>query len=342
MVTAAQIGRATDSVSDRPCASDISQRAPGQRLHSIDAKLQIISETSIRLHTRFMTRQKQFLSEISAVCSHHERAALITPLQAVGTAVFPQLLRVEEERITHASHPIRVLPLLFAGLVASPAVSPEVELALGISCLCHDASAVKKKSTTGIKKGSASASSPEQLANEEESRRFLRMLHEADGVVELIKAVTAANALLKGDGCSPIGSDALEVATRICAVHDTPSLRSRLPLDLGTPAGAALGLFVQADSLAMVEYGDGLRTQIPVGPMVEPWARGEPLDKETVGKQAVSSLKSLRSRLGAAFGLNEHGPLRECFPNRALGEIAERNASMWQAELGEEFGRQIG
>jgi hypothetical protein len=163
----------------------------------------------------------------------------------------------------------------------------------------------------------------------------------------LIKAVVAANMLLEGGGRSLIGSDALEIAARICAVHDSPSLRSRLPLSPDTQAGAALKLFVQADSLAMVEYGDGLSTPFPVGPMVEPWTRGEPwtggepLGKETVGEQAVSSFKSLRSRMRAAFGLTGGGLLRDCFPNRALGELAEKYASLWRAELGDEFRLQI-
>ena len=59
----------------------------------------------------------------------------------------------------------------------------------------------------------------------------------------------------------------------------------------------------------------------------------EPVDPNTVASQAQSSVKSLRTRLIAAFGLGADTPLQDCFSNRALGQLADQYLSAWQAEL---------
>ena len=271
----------------------------------------------------------QFLAGVTDACSANDRPSLIVPLQAVATAVFDQLVRVERERITHLSHPIRVLKHVCLGLRDQPA-TPPVELALGLAAICHDASTVKKKALALV----ARIQDPTRQAEEEYSRRSLRLLHEAEGVVELVKAVIVANQALRSAGNPPIGADSLEIAARVCAVHDGPSLRSRLSLAPGTAAGEALAVFVLADGLAMIEHDGGLTSPIPIGPTVELWAREEVIDQSSVGVQMKSSLKSLKSRLQAAFGLPKNTGLSGCFAsNPTLADLAVLYARRWADDL---------
>ena len=143
-----------------------------------------------------------------------------------------------------------------------------------------------------------------------------------------------ANQALRSAENPTIGADILEIAARVCAVHDAPSLRSPLPLAPGTAAGTALALFVVADGLAMIEYDGGLTSPVPVGPMVEPWAREEPVDRRGVAKQMTDSLKSLKSRMQAAFGLPKETGLSGCFAlSPALADLAVSYAHAWADEL---------
>jgi hypothetical protein len=160
------------------------------------------------------------------------------------------------------------------------------------------------------------------------------MLHEADGTAALIRGILAANIILVDSDLSPVGSKDGLICARVAAVHDTPSLGGRLPFEAGTPLGAAAALFFQCDSLAMMDFGAGLKNEVPLGPMVEIWTQaGDWHARDKVAAQAVKSVESLRSRMRAAFGLPPSVPLPDCFPNLALRDAAYRCLADWQAEL---------
>jgi hypothetical protein len=153
-------------------------------------------------------------------------------------------------------------------------------------------------------------------------------------VKELIRAVEAANVMLADVGLPLIRADCLGAAALIGAAHDYPSLRWPLPLVPDSGSGRGLSVFIEADGITMIEYGEGLKSETPLGPMVEPWRKGKVLDVETVGKQVVSSVKSLRLRLAAAFEMASAPPLLDCFRNQVLRVLAGSYLESWSAELG--------
>jgi hypothetical protein len=277
-----------------------------------------------------MTTLNRFVDEVALVCAKHSAHELVAPLEAVAAAVFPQLVRVEGDRITHRSHPIRVLDHLLLCLRDHADTPPPVTLALGLAALCHDASTARKKSSTLVARSEGAA---RQL--EEESRRAMRLVHEAEGVVELVRAVVVANDALRSAGHPAISTESLEIAARVVAVHDTPSLRSVLPLTPGTAAGDALRLFVLADAITMLEFDAGLASPVPHGPLVETWARGEPIDASSAEAQVRSSVKSVKTRLQAAFELPAQTDLAGCFLHSAtLAALAVTYSNSWASELG--------
>jgi hypothetical protein len=281
-----------------------------------------------------MATPSRFLADIAETCTRNGAPFLVKPLEAVATAALAQLVRVELDRITHVSHPIRVLNHVLLGQRDQTVTPRDITLALGLAALCHDASTVKKKSRTLV----ARTQDAVRQAEEEWSRRALRILHEAEGTAELVKAVQVGNQLLRAAGEEVISAECLEIAARVCAVHDTPSLGGVLPLARGTKAGDALALFVLADGITMIEFSEGLRSPVPVGPMVERWTRDEPVDASSVADQMKSSLKSLKRRLRAAFDVSDETSLRGCFAlSPTLADLAVSYASKWAAELGVEF-----
>jgi hypothetical protein len=160
-------------------------------------------------------------------------------------------------------------------------------------------------------------------------------VHEAEGVIELVRAVVVANDALRSAGGTAIDMECLEIAARVVAVHDTPSLRSVLPLTPGTAAGDALRLFALADGITMLEFDGGLTDPIPHGPLVEIWARDERAERITAEEEQVrKSLKSLKTRLQAAFQLPPETGLAGCFPHSAtLAALAVSYANSWANEL---------
>jgi len=108
-------------------------------------------------------------------------------------------------------------------------------------------------------------------------------------------------------------------------------------LRFDTAAGRVLRILAEADCINMIDFGDGLANSAPLGPMVEPWTKGQPLTRGVVAKQALASVKSLRSRLQAAFGHPSDLPLDECFSNPVLKALAVRYVAAWETELGVEL-----
>jgi hypothetical protein len=253
--------------------------------------------------------------------------SLTRPVQAVAEGIFPQIARLEELRICHPTHPLRVLEHVLLAVAEKP--QPEaVVLALMIAALCHDTAEIHKVTTTGAS------------ANDGEHRRrriLFRLEHEAVGATNLVRAVRGADAVLKSNGCAPIGLDVVQIAYQVAVHHDAPSREQRLPLDRRDLVGAAeaLELFVQADTVTMVEYLPPLlRGYAPVGPMAELWAAGKELAPNDIKAQLASSGRSVCRRLRAAFGLPGDPGIERCFLAPSLGAVAARYLAEWRAELG--------
>ncbi len=269
----------------------------------------------------------QHLAEAARICAAHNKAALAPPIQAFSQAVFPVYQRLEYWHISHSTHSLRTLDHAFAAWSAAPDTTPELDLALGLSCGGHDLSSVRKITSTDV-------ASAEGGRGEEELRLLLRLRHEVEGAAEVIDGVVAANVTLAAAGHPPISSRTLETVVLCCVCHDFPSRRSPFPLRSDSAAGRVLRILAEADCINMIDFGDGLANSAPLGPMVEPWAKGQPLTREVVAKQALASVRSLRSRLQAAYGHPSDLPLDECFSDPVLRSLAVRYVAAWEAELG--------
>jgi hypothetical protein len=273
-----------------------------------------------------MKSQEQFLEQLRNLLGPPVTARCLEVVLAIATIIFPRLLRLQRARISHRVHPLRVIHHILLGLEEKPQAEAAV-MALLIAGLCHDLSALPKI-TTGDEKKRRSEKERGNLRNE------FRLRHEAEGAIQMVEAVAAAEELLWESGQTPIGDEALQICYQICVNHDSPSRRRKLPLDPRHPAAEPLELFVQADGITMIEYGGGLKSDVPLGPVVERWTKGEAPEAGKVAEQLAESERSLGERLRTAFDLPATTPLEECFRSRAMGRLAVRSLADWQAELG--------
>src|ERR1039457_2926712 len=266
-----------------------------------------------------------FVKDSSDLLAKYGWGSLTRPVQAVAEVIFPQTAPLERLRICPPIHPLRVSePVLLA--VAERPQPEAVVLALVIAALCHDTAEIPKVTKTGA--------SP--IDGEHERRRILfRLEHEARGATNLVQAIKSTDVMLKSNGQSPIGLDVVQIAYQVAVNHDAPSRDQRLPLDQRSPAGQALELFVQADTITMVEYLPPLlRGSAPVGPMAELWAADKEFAPEKIKAQLASSAGSVCRRLRAAFGLPGDPGIERCFPITVFGGCAARYVAEWRAELG--------
>jgi hypothetical protein len=271
-----------------------------------------------------------FVKRTGDLLCKYSWGSLARPVQVMAEVVFPQIARLAELRICHPIHPHRVIEHVLLA-VAEKSQPEAVVLALMIAALCHD--------TAEIPKVTASGRSPRDA--EHRRRRILfRLEHEAVGAANLVRAVKSTDAVLKSNGCAPIGLDVVQIAYQVVVNHDAPSREQRLPLDRRGLAGAgeaadALELFVQADTVTIVEYlSPPLRGDAPVGPMAELWAAGVGLAPDKIKAQLASSERSVCRRLRAAFGLPGAPGIAQCFLTPVLGGAAARYLAEWRAELG--------
>lgn len=267
----------------------------------------------------------EFLQQTADVLSGPAWSKYQIPVLAVAEVIFPRLLRLEEARIVHRTHPLRVLTHLLIALKERPPSETAV-LALMISALCHDLAAIPKVTTSDV----ASAGDKDEL---ERVRTRFRYVHEADGAIHMIQAIAAAEMVLREARRPFIGADVTEISYQVCINHDAPSRRRKLPLDPRTEAGDALSLFVLADGITMIEFGGGLESKVPVGPMVELWMKSKPMERAGVASQLNSAKRSLSSRLQAAFDLPQSTSLPSCFSREALGRLAGRYVEQWESVL---------
>ena len=227
-----------------------------------------------------------FVKDSSDLLAKYGWGALTRPVQAVAEGIFPQIATLERLRICPPIHPLRVIEHVLLAVAERP--QPEaVVLALVIAALCHDTAEIPKVTKTGA--------SPND--GEHERRRILfRLEHEARGATNLVQAIKSTDVMLKSNGQSPIGLDVVQIAYQVAVNHDAPSRDQRLPLDQRSPAGQALELFVQADTITMVEYLP------PCCGAAPRWARWRSSGPPTKSSPPKRSKRSWLRRLGAFAG----------------------------------------
>jgi hypothetical protein len=268
----------------------------------------------------------QFVSQVGDLLDRYGWARIAPQAQAVAEAMLPRIIRLQEARICHSTHPRRVLENVLIAVAEQP-LPDEAVLGIVIASLGHDTAEIAKVTTTGAAR--------EADKDDRERRRVLfRFEHEAVGAANTVGAVAASDAILKAAGLRAVGLDVLDIAYQVAVNHDSASRGRRLPP--GPPLVAeGLALFTQADTATMLDWlPSEVRGSAPLGPLAELWSSGAPITAERVRSQLASSEASLRRRLRAAFDLPGDPSVEGCFPVAALGAAAARNLAAWREELG--------
>jgi hypothetical protein len=273
------------------------------------------------------TLATNFVTLVDTLVRQYGWARIALQAQAAAEVMLPRISKLQEARVCHLIHPLRVLENVLIAVAERP-LPDEAVLAMAIAALGHDSADIPKVTTAG-------AAHTTDKVSHERRRILFRFEHEALGAANLVRDVGASDAILEAAGVPPIDLDVVYIAYEIAVNHDSAS-RGRL-LPPGPPLVAeCLTLFTQADTATMVDWlPPGERGSAPIGPLAELWSSGRPVTAEAVKSQLTSSEAGACRRLQAAFGLPGDAAIEECFSVAELGRAAARNLAGWRQELGE-------